>query len=87
MPQAASKKKVIAQTHRGEQAKDVGVSVTARFLDEMPRLYKEKEEALIKEIRDKISLDEESSLHFDAIVRNTKQSFREKLDALRELSQ
>ena len=37
-------------------------------------------------MRDKISLDEESSLQFDAIVRNTKQTFKEKLDALRELS-
>jgi hypothetical protein len=41
---------------------------------------------LIKEIRDKICLDEDSSLQFDAIVRNTKQTFKEKLDALRELS-
>ena len=56
-----------------------------RFLDELPRLYREKEEALIKEIRDKIAVDEEVSHRFDMIV-NTKQSFKEKLEALKELS-
>jgi hypothetical protein len=35
--------------------------VTARFLDDLPRLYREKEEALIKEIRDKIAVSEEIS--------------------------
>jgi len=74
------------KTSPDNQPKDGGLSVTNRFLDDLPRLYREKEEQLIKEMRDKISLDEESSLQFDAIVRNTKQTFKEKLDALRELS-
>jgi hypothetical protein len=49
--------------------------VNARFLDELPRLYKKKEEKLIKIIRKAIQEDNEVLEQFDIIVNNPKFNF------------
>ena len=50
--------------------------VSAKFLDELPKYLKKKEEAMIEQIRKKLSTgDEQFDEQFDMIVNNSKNTF------------
>lgn len=59
--------------------------VSAKFLDELPAIYKKKEEAMIEQLKKSIATDPEIQEQFEAIVNNTKLSFAQKVEALKEL--
>ena len=56
-----------------------------KFLDELPKVYKKREEEMLEQIRKAIATDEAVSEQFDAIVLNAKNTFNQKLEALKEL--
>jgi hypothetical protein len=59
--------------------------VSVRFLDDMPYIYKRKEEVMITHLRKAISTDERTNERFETIVNNIKFSFQQKIEALKEL--
>lgn len=60
--------------------------IQLRFLDELPKIYKKREEAMIENIRKTLVTDEKVNEVFEKIVNNINHSFKEKLDLLRQLA-
>jgi F0F1-type ATP synthase alpha subunit len=57
--------------------------VHLRFLDELPKIYKKREEEMIEKIKKTLVTDEHVNEMFESIVNNANHSFKEKIEALR----
>lgn len=55
-------------------------------MDELPKIYKKREEAMIEKIRKTLVTDDTVNEVFESIVNNANNSFKDKLEALRQLA-